>query len=123
MGQRARAANGQFISTGNAVGGTLHRPSLRASTKRAIQDQARANGQVFPANFHYGHIRGFENRRILAAANKLGLNQKQLNNYVNARPQHFQIEDAAHNLSHRGEKPGIGGINHIVRDMNDYFGF
>lgn len=33
----------------------------------------------------YGHIRGHENRRILAAADELGLSQSQLNDNVNAR--------------------------------------
>jgi hypothetical protein len=73
-------------------------------------------------DWHYGHIRGHENRRILAAADELGLSQSQLNDYVNARPQFFQVEDAARNLSHAGELPGKNQLGPILRDMRNHFG-
>lgn len=35
---------------------------------------------------HYGHIYGSEHRRLAEAAEKVGMTQKQFNDYVNSRP-------------------------------------
>ncbi|EDL57451.1 GH-E family nuclease [Gimesia maris] len=72
--------------------------------------------------WHYGHIQGHENRRIIAAAEELELSQSQLNDYVNARPQFFKIEEKARNLSHADELPGKDQLGSILRDMRNYFG-
>jgi len=45
-----------------------------------------------------------------------------LNDYVNARPQFFKVEDAKRNLSHIDETLGRDNIDHIVIDMEDFFG-
>ena len=73
-------------------------------------------------DWHYGHIRGHENRRILSAAEEFELSQSQLNDYVNARPQFFQIEDAVQNLSHADELLGVDGLDRILADMKRFFG-
>lgn len=123
-----RATDGRFASTG-VEGSQLHRPSLRAPTIRQIEANARKNnaGQFIDDNNRvidtpqYGHIRGSENRRIIAAADELGLTQRQLNDYVNARPQHFQIEEKSINLSHVNELPGNDQLDSLLRDMTRFF--
>jgi len=122
-----RRSNGRFASDGG--GSTLSRPALRAETQRSIEANAKRNsiGQFVDAdgnaltNWHYGHKKGYENRRILAAAEQLKLTQQQLNEYVNARASHFQIEDAARNLSHADELAGRDNLAPILRDMRRFF--
>jgi hypothetical protein len=65
---------------------------------------------------------GFENRRIIAAGQRLGLNQEQLNQFVNAHPNYFFIEEEAVNVSHVGEIPGGGDLGRIIADMESVFG-
>lgn len=48
------------------------------------------------------------------------MTQKQLNNYVNARPNLFKLENATENWSHKGEKLGNGELKDIIDDMQDY---
>ena len=128
---RLRNVDGTFAYDGGSQSGRLHRPSLRADTRAAIEASAlkNADGQFLDpqssvlGEWHYGHIRGHENRRILAAADLLGVSQSQLNDYVNARPQFFQIEDAARNLRHAGELQGTNQLGSILRDMRNFFGF
>jgi len=90
-------------------------PSLRSQTKATIQGNAPRNSQgqfINPSTGeviskpHFGHITGHENRRIISASDELGLSQDQLNDYVNARPQFFRIEEATRNLSHVDELKG-----------------
>lgn len=111
------------------MGGGLTRPSLRAGLRDAVDEAAGgrnslghftdADGNVI--NTHYGHVRGRENRRILAAGQQLGLNQGQLNDFVNSRPDYFEIQEAAENLSKKGELPGIDQLDRILDDMRDFF--
>ena len=74
-------------------------------------------GQVIEPPHHYGHIYGSEHRRLAEAAEKVGMTQKQFNDYVNSRPDKFKIENATENLSHKGEKPGRGELKEILDDM------
>jgi HNH/ENDO VII superfamily nuclease with conserved GHE residues len=105
----------------------LERPSLRESTKRAIEEAATKRGNVPggretkpPYRFldrkgkpiehdqiHYGHSYGQEHRRLALQAQEKGMNQAQFNDWVNSHPEFFQIESEAENLSHAYEKPGI----------------
>lgn len=125
-----RTLDGRFAADDTIARSQLHRPSLRSETKKTIEANARKNsqGQYVDHNgevitdFHYGHISGHENRRILSAADELRLSQSQLNDYVNARPQFFQIEDATRNFSHAGEMLSNGKIDHIIADMEAFFG-
>lgn len=73
--------------------------------------------EVIKPPVHIGHAYGWENRRLLKAADELGMTQKQLNDYVNARPNRFRLENATQNLSHRHEKPGSNDMEDIKRDM------
>ncbi|MDC2824430.1 GH-E family nuclease [Rodentibacter pneumotropicus] len=51
------------------------------------------------------------------AAKELGWSQNQLNNYVNARPQNFRLENMSENRSHRNEMLGKGDIDRVINDM------
>ncbi|PSV06498.1 hypothetical protein C0W96_08530 [Photobacterium kishitanii] len=119
--------DGRFISSGEPKP-LLDRPSLRAETKRQIQNTARkdVNGNFIDdkgniiSNRHYGHKPGFEHRRLVRAAEELGMSQAEFNDYVNANPDHFQIEDAKTNLSHKNEKPGSGDLDEIIEHMEEF---
>ncbi|MCS6237959.1 hypothetical protein G3495_23110 [Shewanella baltica] len=125
-----RTPDGRFKTDPSTTDSLLDRPSLRSQTKATIEANAPKNsqGQFIDQNgqvltdTHFGHIAGHENRRILSAADELGLSQSQLNDYVNARPQFFKIEDVKKNLSHADEIPGKDNIDHIIIDMEDFFG-
>ncbi|WP_334312836.1 GH-E family nuclease [Rodentibacter pneumotropicus] len=56
-------------------------------------------------------------RRLSLAAKELGWSQNQLNNYVNARPQNFRLENMSENRSHRNEMLGKGDIDRVINDM------
>ncbi|QUJ69556.1 hypothetical protein KDD30_22715 (plasmid) [Photobacterium sp. GJ3] len=45
------------------------------------------------------------------------MTQAELNDFVNSRPDYFQIEEEGPNLSHRNEKPGVDEIDEILDDM------
>ena len=66
------------------------------------------------------HQPGVEHRRLVRAAEELDMSQAEFNDYVNSRPDHFQIEDAKTNLSHRAEKPGNGDLDEIIEQMDDF---
>ena len=108
----------------------MSRPALNDDTKAAIEANAPTNKQgqfVDPQGNviqepDYGHIYGHENRRIIAAAEELGLTQEQLKQYVNSRPEFFQIEEHEVNISHVNEMPGLEPFDHIVSDMEAFFG-
>lgn len=122
-----RDEQGRFTSDPDKVDTDLTRPSLRSDTKQEIKDQYEVNEDgkyVDPATetvieppYHYSHVYGWENRRIIEAADELNMTQKQLNDYVNSRSNVFKIENATENLSHQNEKPGRGDIDIIRRDM------
>lgn len=72
---------------------------------------------------HIGHVHGWENRRLLKAAEELGMTQKQLNDYVNdpARRQRlFRLENARDNVRHRNELPGNDRLDIIKDDMRKF---
>ncbi|MEI8633446.1 GH-E family nuclease [Vibrio sp. PP-XX7] len=67
--------------------------------------------------WQYGHRPGVENRRILKAADEMGMTQAELNDFVNEHPEYYQIEDTTTNLSHVNEKPGSDDLGDIIRQM------
>lgn len=108
-------------------GEPLERPALRDETKAAIEAESLApDGTYRDANDNiineptYGHKEGFENRRIVAAAQELGLTQQQLNDFVNDHPDYFFIEERATNLSHMKEMPGLEPYDHIMEAMEEW---
>jgi hypothetical protein len=98
----------------------LHRPSLRDSTKRAIERAAKnkitnpdgsisyrdPDGIVRQPPWEYGHITGMENRRLIKQAGEQGMTQEQFNDWVNSHPEFFRIESKEYNQSHLGELLG-----------------
>lgn len=111
-------------------GEPLKRACLREDTKADIEANAETNenGEFVDSEGNviedpdYGHIYGYENHRIIKAGEELGLNQGQLNEYVNSRPEYFQIEEHSKNISHEGEMPGTDGYDGILEDMKSFFG-
>jgi len=72
-------------------------------------------------SFHIGHVSGSEHRRLVAAADELGLTQAQLNSFVNAHPGGLQIEGPLRNVSHVDELPGTGNLRPILDEMRVFF--
>lgn len=50
----------------------------------------------------------------------MGWSQKQLNDYVNARPERFRLENMSENRSHKNEMPGVDKIKDITDDMKAF---
>ena len=63
---------------------------------------------------------GQEHRRLSLAAKELNWSQKQFNDYVNARPNKFRLENMSENRSHRNEMPGKDDILDIKQDMRNF---
>lgn len=63
---------------------------------------------------------GQEHRRLSLAAKELNWSQKQFNDYINARPNKFRLENMSENRSHRNEMPGKGDILDIKQDMRNF---
>lgn len=68
----------------------------------------------------YGHIYSWENRRLIKAAESLGMDQATLNKYVNSKDNIFQFENHDENVSHVNEKSGNGLEKDIVDDMKNF---
>ncbi|MGR3806837.1 GH-E family nuclease [Pasteurella testudinis] len=54
------------------------------------------------------------------AAKELKWSQQQFNDYVNARPEKFRLENMSINRSHRDEMPGNDQIQRIIDDMRNF---
>ena len=77
-------------------------------------------GEIVNGPFDIGNIPGWEHRRLDEASKQLGLIRQEFNDYVNARPQNFRLENCSENRSHRNEMPGKDDIERIVRDMKNF---
>ncbi|HDL3892191.1 TPA: hypothetical protein PW599_002505, partial [Mannheimia haemolytica] len=58
--------------------------------------------------------------KLSLAAKELNWSQKQFNDYVNARPERFRLENMSENRSHKNEMPGKGDILEIRQDMQKF---
>ncbi|MGV6989422.1 GH-E family nuclease [Testudinibacter sp. P80/BLE/0925] len=67
-----------------------------------------------------GHIYGWEHRRLSLAAHELNFSRQEFNDYVNARPDNFRLENMSINRSHVDEMPGNGNLNDIIDDMKKF---
>ena len=109
-------AGSRLLRVGEATGEALARPALWRETRELIEAAAtrtKAGRFVDPHTtreltngFHYGHVFGRENRRLLLEGDIRGLSQEQFSKWVNSNPQWFQVEGIAENLSHAFEKSG-----------------
>jgi hypothetical protein len=112
--------------------GGLERPRLEKATKAKIEAPQPKNsaGEFLDKKGNvikeptYGHIEGHENWRILKQADRLGLNQSQVDKFVNAHPHYFEIQEKKFNLSHQGELlgPDPQADLKIFQDMVKFFG-
>ncbi|MDG6477041.1 polymorphic toxin-type HINT domain-containing protein, partial [Glaesserella parasuis] len=111
LSQQIDAETGRYLSTDNPVDGLYNRAYLRSETLQKIY----ANYEKLP-NGNYrnkltrqeieqpidiGHMYGWEHRRLSLAAKELNWSQKQFNDYVNARPEKFRLENMSENRSHK----------------------
>ncbi len=78
------------------------------------------DGNIIKGPIDIGHMYGWEHRRLSLAAKELNWSQKQFNNYVNARPGRFMLENMSENRSHKNEMPGRDNIEPIIRDMKKF---
>ncbi|HHW7522799.1 TPA: GH-E family nuclease [Mannheimia haemolytica] len=62
----------------------------------------------------------WEHRRLSLTAKELNWSQKQFNDYVNARPERFRLENISENRSHKNEMPGKDNIKSIIDDMKKF---
>ncbi len=130
LSQQIDAETGRYLSTDNPVDGLYNRAYLRSETLQKIY----ANYEKLP-NGNYrnkltrqeieqpidiGHMYGWEHRRLSLAAKELNWSQKQFNDYVNARPERFRLENMSENRSHKNEMPGRDNIEPIIRDMKKF---
>ena len=115
---------GGIIQTG------LTRPPLTKATKDKIKERYIDNkdgtfihkltGKKIIGPIDYGHIYSWENRRLIKAAESLGMDQATLNKYVNSRDNIFQFENHYENVSHENEKPGNDIPEKMLKDMKKF---
>lgn len=127
LSQQIDAQTGRYLSTGKAVDGLYNRSYLRSETLKKIFDgyTKLPNGDYYHAlsnttikgPIDIGHAYGWEHRRLSLAAKELNMTQAQFNDYVNARPENFRLENMSRNRGHYDEMPGKGDIKKIKDDM------
>ena len=130
LSQRIDEQTGRYLSTDKPVDQFYNRSYLRSDTMKKIFEQYEAlpNGNyrdkiartIIKGPIDIGHAYGWEHRRLSLAAKELNWSQKQFNNYVNARPNKFRLENMSENRSHRNEMPGKGDILDIKQDMRNF---
>ena len=96
------------------------RPYLRKSTKALIREQhlKKNNGKFLYEDYHYGHKKGVEYRRLRLWAEKHKLTRAQWNDLHN-RAELYEIQDAKVNLSHFEEEKGkeIDGVTDLLKEL------
>lgn len=107
-----------------------HRPSLRSDTMEAIMSnyEKLPNGdyknivtdEIIKGPIDIGHAYGWEHRRLEIVANELNMTQAEFNDYVNARPEKFRLENMSRNRSHADEMPGNDIDKELKEDMTDF---
>ncbi|WP_406812298.1 polymorphic toxin-type HINT domain-containing protein [Histophilus somni] len=130
LSQQIDAETGRYLSTDNPVDGLYNRSYLRSETLQKIYSnyEKLPNGyyrnkltrQEIKGPIDIGHIYGWEHRRLSLAAKELNWSQKQFNDYVNARPERFRLENMSENRSHKNEMPGRDNIEPIISDMKKF---
>ena len=117
-------------SLGGEIDTGLKRPYLTVATKKEIMERYTDNGdgtfthnktdKIIQGPTDYAHNSGFENRRLILAAESLGMDQKTFNKYVNSRNSIFSLENYIRNRSHKDEMPGISLEKNILEDMQKF---
>ena len=130
LSQRIDEQTGRYLSTDKPVDQFYNRSYLRSDTMKKIFEQYEVlpNGNyrdkitraIVKGPIDIGHAYGWEHRRLSLAAKELNWSQKQFNDYVNARPNKFRLENMSENRSHRNEMPGKDDILDIKQDMRNF---
>lgn len=128
LGQQIDEKTGQYLASKFGDYGNYNRSYLRQGTIEKIFEnyeklpngdyKVKGKNIIIDGKIDIGHAYGWEHRRLSLAAKELKLTQKEFNDYVNARPEKFRLENMSSNRSHRYEKPGNGGIDDIIRDID-----
>ncbi len=110
--------------------GLYNRSYLRTETMNSILSnyEKLPNGgyrnittrEIIEGPIDIGHAYGWEHRRLSLAAKELNWSQKQFNDYVNARPENFRLENMSINRSHIDEMPGRDDIERIINNMKKF---
>ncbi len=127
---------GRFMPDPGRAATALKRPNLRKPIRDSVYDRyiklpdgsyaEKGNiSNIIKPPVHIGHRYGWENRRLIKAADELGMTQSQLNEYVNdpkRTKKLFALQNKAENESHdpRFEKPGRGDLGTIKQDMRNF---
>ncbi|QTM00730.1 hypothetical protein GM698_03465 [Mannheimia sp. ZY171111] len=129
LSQQIDAETGRYLSTDNPVDGLYNRAYLRSETLQKIYanyeklpngNYRDLDGNIIKGPIDIGHAYGWEHRRLSLAAKELNWSQKQFNDYVNARPEMFRLENMSENRSHKNEMPGKHDIKLIIDDMKKF---
>ena len=78
------------------------------------------SGKIIKGPTDVGHAYGYEHRRLERAARELDLTQKQFNDYVNAHPEYFRLENMSRNRGHYDEKQGNTVSKELIDDMRKF---
>lgn len=77
-------------------------------------------GEMIKGPIDIGHTYGREHRRLVLAAQQVGLTQAQFNDFVNSRPDYFRLENRLDNQSHHYEKLGNDDLGEVIDDMKQF---
>lgn len=93
---------------------------IRNYEKLPNGDYLHKDGTIIKGPIDIGHVYGWEHRRLEIAAKELNMTQTEFNEYVNARPENFRLENMSDNRSHSGEMSGSDDIERIKQDMQNF---
>ena len=121
---RARDDKGNYTYDPDRPLTDYYRPNLTKETKEKILAKYELQpdgsykgqkGEIINGPFDIGHKDGYEHRRLALAAHELKLSQKEFNEFVNAHPDYFRVENRSRNRSH---VDGSDDIQNIRDEMN-----
>ncbi|WP_432481886.1 GH-E family nuclease [Moraxella sp. ZY200743] len=75
---------------------------------------------MIKAPIDIGHAYGREHRRLKILAHEFHLTQSQFNDFINAHPEYFRLENMYSNRSHSGEMPGNAIPSQLRQDMINF---
>lgn len=128
-GKPARDDKGNYTYDPDRPLTDYYRPNLTKETKEKILAEYELQpdgsykgqkGEIINGPFDIGHKDGYEHRRLALAAHELKLSQKEFNEFVNAHPDYFRVENRSRNRSHVDEKPGSDELDSIKREIRKF---
>ena len=127
---RARDDKGNYTYDLDRPLTDYYRPNLTKETKEKILAKYElqpdgsylrlSDNEIIEGPIDIGHKDGYEHRRLALAAHELKLSQKEFNEFVNAHPDYFRVENRSRNRSHVDEKPGSDELDSIKREIRKF---